>query len=92
MDYIAVAKFDNSFRSLNAEQFADILKEKLNAQSLVLGDDFHFGKTHGNSEFLENYGFQVHNLETILAEGERVSSTRFAKHWPQGTWRWLLSY
>ncbi|MNV39863.1 Riboflavin biosynthesis protein RibF [compost metagenome] len=77
MDYIAVAKFDNSFRSLSAEQFADILKEKLNAQSLVLGDDFHFGKNRqGNSEFLENYGFQVHNLETILSEGERVSSTR----------------
>jgi hypothetical protein len=32
-----------------------------------------------------NYGFQVHNLETILAEGERVSSIGFAKHWPQGT-------
>ena len=77
VDYIAVAKFDNSFRSLSAEQFADILKEKLNAQSLVLGDDFHFGKNRqGNSEFLENYGFQVHNLETILSEGERVSSTR----------------
>ncbi len=27
VDYIAVAKFDNSFRSLSAEQFADILKE-----------------------------------------------------------------
>jgi riboflavin kinase / FMN adenylyltransferase len=58
-------------------RFAVILKEKLNAQSLVLGDDFHFGKNRqGNSEFLENYGFQVHNLETILSEGERVSSTR----------------
>ena len=77
VDYIAVAKFDNSFRSLSAEQFADILKEKLNAQSLVLGDDFHFGKNRqGNSEFLEKYGFQVHNLETILSAGERVSSTR----------------
>ena len=77
VDYIAVAKFDNSFRSLSAEAFADILKDKLNAQSLVLGDDFHFGKNRqGNSEFLKNYGFQVHNLETVLAEGERVSSTR----------------
>ena len=77
VDYIAVAKFDNIFRSLSAEQFADILKEKLHAQSLVLGDDFHFGKNRqGNSEFLKNYGFQVHNLETILSEGERVSSTR----------------
>lgn len=77
VDYIAVAKFDNYFRSLSAEAFADMLKYKLNAHSLVLGDDFHFGKNRqGNSEFLQQYGFQVTNLNTILADGERVSSTR----------------
>jgi len=77
VDYIAVAKFDESFRSLNAEQFADILKDKLNAEHLVLGDDFHFGKhRQGNSEFLRNYGFQVTNLDTVQLDGERVSSTR----------------
>ncbi|WP_104472323.1 riboflavin biosynthesis protein RibF [Acinetobacter indicus] len=77
VDYIAVAKFDNYFRSLSAEAFADLLKYKLNAHSLVLGDDFHFGKNRqGNSEFLQQYGFQVTNLNTILADGERVSSTR----------------
>ena len=77
VDYIVVAKFDNYFRSLSAEAFADILKYKLNAHSLVLGDDFHFGKNRqGNSEFLQQYGFQVTNLNTILADGERVSSTR----------------
>ncbi|MFU9047278.1 riboflavin biosynthesis protein RibF [Acinetobacter tibetensis] len=77
VDYIAVAKFDNTFRSLSAEAFASILKDQLNAQSLILGDDFHFGKNRqGNSEFLKNYGFDVHNLHTIALEGERVSSTR----------------
>ncbi len=45
--------------------------------SLVLGDDFHFGKNRqGNSEFLRNYGFEVTNLNTIALDGERVSSTR----------------
>ena len=77
MDYIAVAKFDQHFRSMSASEFADLLKDKLNAQALVLGDDFHFGKDRqGNSEFLKNYGFQVTNLHTIELEGERVSSTR----------------
>ena len=77
VDYIAVAKFDRTFRSLTAEAFADILKEKLNANTLVLGDDFHFGKNRqGNSEFLKNYGFQVTNLNTVALDGERVSSTR----------------
>ena len=77
VDYIAVAKFDNYFRSLNAEAFAELLKLKLNAHSLVLGDDFHFGKNRqGNSEFLRAYGFQVTNLTTVALDGERVSSTR----------------
>ena len=77
VDYIAVAKFDENFRSLSATDFADILKTKLNAEHLVLGDDFHFGKNRqGNSEFLRDYGFDVTNLNTIELDGERVSSTR----------------
>ncbi|WP_180072876.1 riboflavin biosynthesis protein RibF [Acinetobacter sp. YH12075] len=77
VDYIAVAKFDNHFRSLNAEAFAHLLKNSLNATHLVLGDDFHFGKNRqGNSDFLRNFGFQVTNLSTVNLSGERVSSTR----------------
>ncbi len=37
VDYIAVAKFDNHFRSLNAESFAELLKVKLNAQQPGFG-------------------------------------------------------
>ena len=77
VDYIAVAKFDERFRSLSAEEFATILKDKLNADHLVLGDDFHFGKNRqGNSEFLREFGFEVSNLDTVVLDGERVSSTR----------------
>ncbi len=77
VDYIAIAKFDNQFRNLSAENFADLLKNKLNAQDLILGDDFHFGKDRqGNSEFLKQYGFNVTNLHTVEFNGDRVSSTR----------------
>ncbi len=76
VDYIVVAKFDNAFRNLSAEEFADILKNKLNAQSLVLGEDHHFGKNRqGNSEFLRDYGFNVTDLQNVEVDGERVSST-----------------
>ncbi|CAM4146883.1 riboflavin biosynthesis protein RibF [Acinetobacter pragensis] len=76
VDYIVVAKFDNAFRSLSAEEFAEILKTKLNTQSLVLGEDHHFGKNRqGNSEFLRQYGFHVSDLQNIEVNGERVSST-----------------
>lgn len=77
VDYIVIAKFNDAFRSLSADTFADILKNKLNAHSLVLGDDFHFGKDRqGNSQFLKQYGFNVTNLHTVELNGERVSSTR----------------
>lgn len=77
VDYIVIAKFDERFRSLSATDFADILKNQLNAQHLVLGDDFHFGKNRqGNSEFLQSYGFEITSLDTIEVHGERVSSTR----------------
>ena len=76
VDYIAVAKFDDAFRNLSAEQFAEILKDKLNTQSLVLGEDHHFGKNRqGNSQFLRDYGFHVTDLQNIEVDGERVSST-----------------
>ncbi|AMW80233.1 bifunctional riboflavin kinase/FMN adenylyltransferase [Acinetobacter sp. TGL-Y2] len=76
VDYIAIAKFDNTFRSLSAEAFADILKYKLNTKSLVLGEDHHFGKNRqGNSQFLRDYGFHVTDLQNIEVDGERVSST-----------------
>lgn len=76
VDYIAIAKFDNAFRSLSAEAFADILKYKLNTKSLVLGEDHHFGKNRqGNSQFLRDYGFHVTDLQNVEVNGERVSST-----------------
>lgn len=77
VDYIVIAKFDQRFRSLSATDFADIVKTQLNAQHLVLGDDFHFGKNRqGNSDFLRDFGFEITNLDTIEVHGERVSSTR----------------
>ena len=76
VDYIAVAKFDDAFRNLSAEQFAEILKDKLNTQSLVLGEDHHFGKNRqGNSQFLRDYGVHVTDLQNVEVDGERVSST-----------------
>ena len=85
VDYIAIAKFDEQFRGLSAQQFADLLHFKLNAQQLILGDDFYFGKNRqGNSEFLRHYGFKVTNLDTIEYHGERVSSTRIRQVLAEG--------
>ena len=85
VDYVLLARFDHSFRSLNAQAFADLLKNRLNAKELVIGDDFRFGCDRaGDVTFLKDYGFSVAILPTILVDGERVSSTRIRQCLAQG--------
>lgn len=77
VDHVLVARFDQQFRSLSAEAFADLLRDRLNVRQLVLGDDFRFGQDRrGDAQFLQSHGFEVETLHTILVAGERVSSTR----------------
>ena len=87
---LVVAGFDEDFRSLSAQAFADILAKRLNVKALVLGDDFRFGHDRtGDSQFLRDYGLDVTNLHTITDsnidndhlndvnnEAARISSTR----------------
>lgn len=76
IDYIILVKFDDDFRQLSATQFAQRLQQ-LNVRSLILGDDFHFGKDRqANSQFLRDAGFHVLDLPTVKLSNERVSSTR----------------
>jgi riboflavin kinase/FMN adenylyltransferase len=85
VDYVAVARFDQAFRSMSAEEFAGLLKRQLNARSLILGDDFHFGKNRsGDSDFLRRAGFAVVNLDTVCIAEQRVSSTRIRQVLQQG--------
>ena len=80
VETLIVASFDNEFRSLSAQAFADILAQRLNVQALVLGDDFKFGHDRsGDSQFLRDYGLQVTNLHTVTDSSDkaaRISSTR----------------
>lgn len=85
VDYVLLVRFDNEFRSLTAQAFSDLLKIRLNAKELVIGDDFRFGCDRaGDVAFLKNHGFPVAILPTILVDGERVSSTRVRECLSQG--------
>ncbi len=82
IDYLLCLRFDAGLAEQSAEDFVQqVLIERLNTRHLVIGDDFHFGKNRqGNFEFLqthgERFGFVVDATETLLVDGERVSSTR----------------
>jgi len=82
IDYLLCLHFDRQLAEQTAEEFVQrILLERLNTRHLVIGDDFHFGKNRqGNFRYLqencERFGFTVDETETLMIDGERVSSTR----------------
>jgi riboflavin kinase/FMN adenylyltransferase len=82
IDYLLCLRFNQELASQSAEDFVQrILVDGLNTKHLVIGDDFHFGKNRqGNFQFLQQhsarFGFIVDETETLVIDGERVSSTR----------------
>ncbi len=82
IDYLLCLHFDHNLAQQSAEDFVQkILLDSLNTRHLVIGDDFHFGKNRqGNFDFLlqnsARFGFTVDETETLIQDGERVSSTR----------------
>ena len=82
IDYLLCLHFDADLAALSAEDFVQrILIDSLQTRHLVIGDDFHFGhQRQGNFSFLqqnsERFGFRVDETETLMQDGERVSSTR----------------
>lgn len=82
VDYVLCVAFNEAFAQLSAQAFvSQILKQGLNAQHLVVGDDFRFGyQRQGDFEFLKSQGlalgFGVSAMPTFIIDAERVSSTR----------------
>lgn len=81
VDYLLCLPFNKRLASLSAEAFVDtVISKRLHVKYLVVGDDFTFGSERsGNYEFLEkwgkSFGFEVHDTNSLLVEGQRVSST-----------------
>lgn len=84
IQFVLVARFDDTFRHLNAQQFANILQQ-LNVQSLMLGDDFRFGANRvGSAHFLVQQGFDVQILNDVHHNNQRISSTKVRNHLASG--------
>ena len=82
IDQVFCLQFNRFLRSLSASDFIDqVLVSGLNAQCLVVGDDFRFGHDRsGNYQLLtqvgKQHGFEVLDTHTLEYQGERISSTR----------------
>lgn len=82
VDRLLCLRFNETLRSMSAEEFASELFVKgLGVQALVLGDDFRFGRDReGDAAFMrrlgKRQGFETQGMPTVLLDDERVSSTR----------------
>lgn len=76
-----VCPFNARFASLSAEQFIEqVLVRGLRVRHLIIGDDFRFGRgREGDFEMLraagDRFGFTVEAMQSVLLDGERVSSS-----------------
>ena len=70
-------QFNEALRSMSAKAFAnEILKQELDARSLVLGFDSKFGQDReGTPDYLRSLGFDVQVAPKVILGGRAVSST-----------------
>jgi riboflavin kinase/FMN adenylyltransferase len=80
LDRLCVLRFGTATRNLSADQFAELLAERLRPSVVVVGHDFRFGKGGGGTaEMLhaagQRLGFAVDIVAPVTLGGERLSSS-----------------
>jgi riboflavin kinase/FMN adenylyltransferase len=90
IDRLVLVHFSQRFAGLSPQDFIrQILLEGVQARWILIGDDFKFGaKRAGDLALLrqagEQLGFAVESLDSVLIDGERVSSTAVREALAQG--------
>ena len=81
-EVVLAQPFDRGFASLSPRRFAeDVLVKRAGARAVVVGPDFRFGLQRTGdvallTELGHELGFDVAQVDPVLHDGERVSSTR----------------
>ncbi len=81
IDFACFLKFNNALRTMSPENFISEILDSINLVSFTVGDDFRFGADRkGDTDLLIDWGQKngilVENTETVILDGQRVSSTR----------------
>ena len=82
VDVAGLLRFNRPFTAMTAEAFVQrVLVGRLRAREVWVGPQFRFGHRRGGDlETLRRegaaHGFSAHEIEPVLVDGERVSSTR----------------
>ncbi len=74
---VFVCAFNARFAAIAAQDFLKILREKMNATTILVGEDFKFGAQRAGTveDFKANH-FELISLPRVDLDGARVSSTR----------------
>ena len=80
LDYLWLLRFSEALRNLSGEEFAQLLARELDAQVVVVGHDFRFGRNGEASAPMltragERLGFAVDVVPPVMLDGQRVSSS-----------------
>ncbi len=74
---VFVCAFNKRFAAISATDFLTILREKLNANTILVGEDFKFGtKRAGTVNDFKANNFDLISMPRVDFNSERVSSTR----------------
>lgn len=74
---VFICAFNKRFAAISADDFLNILRERLNANTVLVGNDFKFGaKRLGDINSFKAAGFDLIALPQVDLDGSRVSSTR----------------
>jgi riboflavin kinase / FMN adenylyltransferase len=74
---VFVCAFNQRFSAISAADFLHILRDKLNANTILVGEDFKFGaKRAGTIDDFKSNGFDLVSMPRVDFNSERVSSTR----------------
>ena len=76
VQHVYVQRFNQAFAAQSPAAFMQVLRQQLNANVVMVGEDFCFGaKRAGTVQTLIEHGFNVIPLPEVQLHGERVSST-----------------
>ena len=77
VEKVFVCAFNKRFAAITVPDFLAILREKLNANTILVGEDFKFGaKRAGNINDFKVANFDLISMPRVDFNSERVSSTR----------------
>ena len=81
IDRVLLGQFDRSFAALSPKEFVDLLVQSTHLTTIVVGEDFHFGRGRTGDPALlrelgRSHGFEVVVLPRLSELSETISSTR----------------